>query len=108
MCVGVLGEQDGHPDFPARKSLQFVCEDLKRLYPHELAWARPERAIMFDDDGAALGGHDKSRLIKVPAYEYWEVSSGLEGLGDGSVGVWGLGFSSGVEWLGDGGVGVED
>mmetsp|Transcript_69002 Transcript_69002/g.111960 ORF Transcript_69002/g.111960 Transcript_69002/m.111960 type:complete len:308 (+) Transcript_69002:286-1209(+) len=64
--------KDGHPDFPARKSLQFVCEVLRREYPEDLGWADVERCIMYDDDGNALGGHDKTRLIKVPAYEYWE------------------------------------
>lgn len=63
--------KDGHPDFPARKSLQFVCQVLKEKY-RELAWVSPDRCIMFDDDPNALGGADKTRLIRVPAYEYWE------------------------------------
>ena len=46
---------------------------LRREYPDDLGWADVERCIMYDDDGNALGVHDKTRLIKVPAYEYWEV-----------------------------------
>lgn len=48
-----------------------VNQVLQREYP-ELDWVRPDRCLMFDDDSGALGGHDKGRLVKVPAYEYWE------------------------------------
>ena len=62
--------KDGHPNFSARKSLEFVVEQLKA---HDgLAWAEVENTIMFDDDGNALGKTENSRLVKVASYDYWE------------------------------------
>ena len=62
--------QDGHPNFPARKSLEFVVESLKAQ--DGLAWADVDNTIMFDDDGNALGKAEQDRLVKVASYDHWE------------------------------------
>ena len=40
--------KDGHPNFGARKSLEFVCQQLKAQ--DGLDWVEVNRTIMFDDD----------------------------------------------------------
>jgi len=55
--------KDGHPNFTARKSLEFVCEQLKSQ--DGLGWVDVEQTIMFDDDGNALGKNESDRLVKV-------------------------------------------
>ena len=62
--------QDGHPNFPARKSLEFVVDSLKAQ--DGLAWADVDNTIMFDDDGNALGKAQHDRLVKVASYDHWE------------------------------------
>mmetsp|Transcript_50810 Transcript_50810/g.158752 ORF Transcript_50810/g.158752 Transcript_50810/m.158752 type:complete len:450 (-) Transcript_50810:478-1827(-) len=62
--------KDGHPEFAARKSLQFVCDELSK--DSGMSWVSISRTIMFDDDGNVLGGGDQCRLIRVPTYDYWE------------------------------------
>jgi len=62
--------KDGHPKFSARKSLEFVCEQLKAQ--DGLAWVDPEQTLMFDDDGNALGKNESDRLVKVASYDHWE------------------------------------
>ena len=62
--------KDGHPNFRARKSLEFVCEQLKAQ--DGLDWVKVDRTIMFDDDGNALAKHESDRLVKVASYDHWE------------------------------------
>lgn len=62
--------KDGHPNFPARKSLEFVVDSLKTQ--DGLAWADVDNTIMFDDDGNALGKAEQDRLVKVASYDHWE------------------------------------
>jgi len=62
--------KDGHPNFTARKSLEFVCEQLKSQ--DGLGWVDVEQTIMFDDDGNALGKNESDRLVKVASYDHWE------------------------------------
>lgn len=62
--------KDGHPNFSARKSLEFVCEQLKKQ--DGLDWVDVDMTIMFDDDGNALGKHENDRLVKVASYDHWE------------------------------------
>jgi len=62
--------KDGHPKFTARKSLEFVCEQLKKQ--DGLDWVQVDHSIMFDDDGNALGKHEQDRLVKVGSYDHWE------------------------------------
>mmetsp|Transcript_45633 Transcript_45633/g.111077 ORF Transcript_45633/g.111077 Transcript_45633/m.111077 type:complete len:362 (+) Transcript_45633:108-1193(+) len=63
--------RDGHPEFTAKKSLKFIHRELQR---EGLLWVSLHNTIMFDDDGATLNAAEKSRLIKVPSYDYWEKS----------------------------------
>jgi len=62
--------RDGHPTFPARKSLQYITQELAK--EEGLEWVNVERTIMFDDDGSVLGGGDQIRLVRVATYDYWE------------------------------------
>jgi len=62
--------KDGHPNFSARKSLEFVCEQLKKQ--DGLNWVDVDSTIMFDDDGNALGKNETDRLVKVASYDHWE------------------------------------
>mmetsp|Transcript_17306 Transcript_17306/g.33949 ORF Transcript_17306/g.33949 Transcript_17306/m.33949 type:complete len:447 (-) Transcript_17306:199-1539(-) len=62
--------RDGHPEFTARKSLEFVIDECRK---HDgLHWATMENTIMFDDDGNALNKEETGRLIRVASYDYWE------------------------------------
>mmetsp|Transcript_56279 Transcript_56279/g.138096 ORF Transcript_56279/g.138096 Transcript_56279/m.138096 type:complete len:531 (+) Transcript_56279:247-1839(+) len=60
---------DGHPEFLAKKSLEFIVDELK---DQGLSWASVDHAIMFDDDKNALFAGEKERLIVVQSYDYWE------------------------------------
>ena len=61
--------RDGHPEFRARKSLQFICDDLRT---HDgLEWVDVRKTIMFDDDGAAVAGNERDRLVTVASYDHW-------------------------------------
>jgi len=62
--------KDGHPEFQARKSLEHVRNELRRLY--DMHWPTEENTVMFDDDGNALPKSEASRLVKVASYDYWE------------------------------------
>mmetsp|Transcript_38217 Transcript_38217/g.93921 ORF Transcript_38217/g.93921 Transcript_38217/m.93921 type:complete len:458 (+) Transcript_38217:167-1540(+) len=62
--------RDGHPDFTARKSLEFVINECARL--DGITWANMENTIMFDDDGNALNQAETHRLVKVASYDFWE------------------------------------
>uniref|UniRef100_A0A6U4Q3E7 FCP1 homology domain-containing protein n=1 Tax=Hemiselmis andersenii TaxID=464988 RepID=A0A6U4Q3E7_HEMAN len=62
--------RDGHPEFTARKSLEYVIERCKVL--DQLHWADMTNTIMFDDDGNALNKEESHRLVKVASYDYWE------------------------------------
>jgi len=62
--------KDGHPQFQARKSLEFVCQQLKAQ--DGLDWVEVDKTIMFDDDGNALPKHENDRLVKVASYDHWE------------------------------------
>ena len=61
--------RDVHPEFRARKSLQFICDDLRT---HDgLEWVDVRKTIMFDDDGAAVAGNERDRLVTVASYDHW-------------------------------------
>mmetsp|Transcript_41290 Transcript_41290/g.64521 ORF Transcript_41290/g.64521 Transcript_41290/m.64521 type:complete len:417 (-) Transcript_41290:139-1389(-) len=61
--------KDGHPDFTARKSLDFVCQEMRS---DGYGWVELEKTVMFDDDGNAVNKAEQSRLVKVASYDYWE------------------------------------
>eukprot|EP00960_Hanusia_phi_P028986 747702-Hanusia_phi.AAC.4 len=62
--------KDGHPEFTARKSLEFVVREMKEK--DGLHWAEVDKTIFFDDDGNAVNKSEQSRLVKVASYDYWE------------------------------------
>ena len=62
--------RDGHPEFRARKSLQFICDDLRAHEP-SCQWVDVRKTIMFDDDGAAVVGRERDRLVTVASYDHW-------------------------------------
>jgi len=62
--------KDGHPEFLAKKSLEYVVNRLKE--DDGLHWASVDTAIMFDDDKKALFPGEIGRLVVVPSYDYWE------------------------------------
>ena len=62
--------KDGHPEFAARKSLDWVVSQMQAL--DHLKWTSVDRTIFFDDDGNALGKAEADRLVKVASYDYWE------------------------------------
>ncbi|KAJ1487788.1 hypothetical protein T484DRAFT_2185782 [Baffinella frigidus] len=65
--------KDGHPYFISRKNLQMVVDTLKREDAKLGEWVSVDNAqVMFDDDGGVLAGGEQLRLIRVPAYDYWE------------------------------------
>mmetsp|Transcript_63283 Transcript_63283/g.169196 ORF Transcript_63283/g.169196 Transcript_63283/m.169196 type:complete len:305 (-) Transcript_63283:547-1461(-) len=55
--------RDGHPEFGARKSVQYIVDVMRR--EEGLTWATVEKSIMFDDDGEAVAQSEQSRLVKV-------------------------------------------
>lgn len=61
--------RDGHPEFDARKSLEFICGDLKAQ--DGLDWVRVDKTIMFDDDRAAVSEVEADRLVTVASYDHW-------------------------------------
>lgn len=62
--------RDGHSEFKARKSLQYIVDDL-RLHD-DLEWVCVNKTILFDDDPSALAPHEAHRLVIVPSYDHWE------------------------------------
>ena len=61
--------RDGHPEFKARKSLQFIVDDLKSQQGFE--WVRLNKTMMFDDDRGALAEDEADRLVPVGSYDHW-------------------------------------
>jgi len=53
--------KDGHPEFAARKSLDWVVSQMQAL--DHLKWTSVDRTIFFDDDGNALGKAEADRLV---------------------------------------------
>jgi hypothetical protein len=64
--------KDGHPEFISRKNLQMVVDTLRAEDGRLTPWVSVDRAVMFDDDGGVLAGGEQVRLVRVPAYDYWE------------------------------------
>lgn len=62
--------RDGHPEFLAKKSLEFVVDKLR--LEDGLEWATVDNCVMFDDDKNAVYAGEISRLVIVPSYDYWE------------------------------------
>ena len=62
--------RDGHREFAARKSLQYIVQDLKEQ--DALDWVEVGKTIMFDDDAAALSPQEADRLVTVASYDHWE------------------------------------
>jgi uncharacterized protein YqcC (DUF446 family) len=62
--------KDGHKEFTARKSLEFIVDDLQTQ--DNLQWVCVDKTIMFDDDASALPAHEANRLVTVPSYDHWE------------------------------------
>ena len=61
--------RDGNPKFRARKSLDYICRDLKA---DGFDWVDVKNTIMFDDEPTAVAGEDLDQLVVVPSYDHWE------------------------------------
>jgi hypothetical protein len=62
--------RDGHPEFRARKSIDYIMRDLR--HDREFDWVELHNTIMFDDEAIAVAGAEKERLVVVPSYDHWE------------------------------------
>lgn len=62
--------RDGHPEFLAKKSLDFIVNKLRE--EDGLDWATVDNCIMFDDDKNAVFAGETGRLVVVASYDYWE------------------------------------
>ena len=62
--------RDGHREFAARKSLEYIVQDMKDQ--DALHWLEVNKSIMFDDDANALSAQEADRLVTVASYDHWE------------------------------------
>ncbi len=57
---------DHNPHFRSKKSLLHIFSKLA------FRWTRLDNVVMFEDDPNALCRSEATRLLHVPAYDYWE------------------------------------